>query len=427
MIQVKNMADSGAYISLLEYNNIEGMILFFELSRRRIWSISGLIKVGRIEPVMVLRVDKEKGYIDLSKRRVSEEDISACEERYNKSKLVHSIMRRVAETMGIDLESGEGLTRRDRVRNETVREKVGVASLEDKMREESGRACKWYDIEGREYLNLTSGIAVNALGHGDPDWINVVTQQANVLTHVSNIYYSLPQDKFKPDVPYSLDMVLHDSKGDRMHASIDKYDIKFFKNKMEELELYRINNFVVTSNVKKFKITTHKHRRNRLSTALWGELVDQIQPYLSASTDEPLIMVLQFMKAQKFRDVYSVCSCWYQTKLWINPSLPQSIAFKSRYRLQVRVMDGTGLITLLLWNREAVQLMGKTAKELMEDLIDDDECSYPSELDDIVEKKLMFKVMVKESNIYKQDEVYKVLKFADDESLFKEYCHPSLK
>ncbi|KAL3521250.1 hypothetical protein ACH5RR_019399 [Cinchona calisaya] len=104
MIQVKSMADSGAYVSLLEYNNIEGMILFSELSRRRIRSISSLIKVGRIEPVMVLRVDKEKGYIDLSKRRVSEEDIQACEERYNKSKLVHSIMRHVAETMSIDLE-----------------------------------------------------------------------------------------------------------------------------------------------------------------------------------------------------------------------------------------------------------------------------------------------------------------------------------
>ncbi|RZB50323.1 Multiple inositol polyphosphate phosphatase 1 isoform E [Glycine soja] len=104
MIQVKNIADMGAYVSLLEYNNIEGMILFSELSRRRIRSVSSLIKVGRIEPVMVLRVDKEKGYIDLSKRRVSEEDIQACEERYNKSKLVHSIMRHVAETLNIDLE-----------------------------------------------------------------------------------------------------------------------------------------------------------------------------------------------------------------------------------------------------------------------------------------------------------------------------------
>ncbi|KAG5395953.1 hypothetical protein IGI04_017767 [Brassica rapa subsp. trilocularis] len=104
MIQVKSIADMGAYVSLLEYNNTEGMILFSELSRRRIRSVSSLIKVGKIEPVMVLRVDKERGYIDLSKRRVSEEDIQTCEERYNKSKLVHSIMRHVAETLSLDLE-----------------------------------------------------------------------------------------------------------------------------------------------------------------------------------------------------------------------------------------------------------------------------------------------------------------------------------
>lgn len=101
---MKNIAEMGAYVALLEYNNIEGMILLSELSRRRIRSISSLIKVGRQEPVMVLRVDKEKGYIDLSKRRVSEEDVAGCEERYNKSKLVHSIMRHVADTMDADLE-----------------------------------------------------------------------------------------------------------------------------------------------------------------------------------------------------------------------------------------------------------------------------------------------------------------------------------
>ncbi|KAH7416193.1 hypothetical protein KP509_14G079800 [Ceratopteris richardii] len=104
MVQVKSIAEMGAYVSLLEYNNIEGMILLSELSRRRIRSIGSLIKVGRQEPVMVIRVDKEKGYIDLSKRRVSEEDIQACEERYNKSKMVHSIMRHVADTTNADLE-----------------------------------------------------------------------------------------------------------------------------------------------------------------------------------------------------------------------------------------------------------------------------------------------------------------------------------
>ncbi|MCL7028139.1 hypothetical protein MKW94_017765 [Papaver nudicaule] len=104
MIQVNNIEESVAYVSLLEYNNIEGMIPLSELSRRRIRSVGSLIKVGRQEPVMVIRVDKEKGYIDLSKRRVDPEDIATCEERYNKSKLVHSIMRHVAETMNLDLE-----------------------------------------------------------------------------------------------------------------------------------------------------------------------------------------------------------------------------------------------------------------------------------------------------------------------------------
>ncbi|KAL8150492.1 hypothetical protein V2J09_020300 [Rumex salicifolius] len=56
-----------------------------------------------------------------------------------------------------------------------------------------GKGCKLYDVEGKEYLDMTSGIAVNALGHGDPDWIKAVEKQANTLTHVSNIYHSIPQ------------------------------------------------------------------------------------------------------------------------------------------------------------------------------------------------------------------------------------------
>lgn len=97
MVNVRNIAEMGAYVTLLEYNNIEGMILLSELSRRRIRSINKLIRVNRNEVVMVLRVDKEKGYIDLSKRRVSAEDVTKCEERYNKAKSVHRVMRHVAD------------------------------------------------------------------------------------------------------------------------------------------------------------------------------------------------------------------------------------------------------------------------------------------------------------------------------------------
>lgn len=97
MVNVRNIAEMGAYVTLLEYNNIEGMILLSELSRRRIRSVNKLIRVNRNEVVMVLRVDKEKGYIDLSKRRVSPEDIQKCEDRFNKAKAVHRVLRQVAE------------------------------------------------------------------------------------------------------------------------------------------------------------------------------------------------------------------------------------------------------------------------------------------------------------------------------------------
>jgi translation initiation factor 2 subunit 1 len=48
----------------------------------------------------VVRVDSEKGYIDLSKRRVTPEDIAKCEERYNKAKAVASIVWHVAQQSG---------------------------------------------------------------------------------------------------------------------------------------------------------------------------------------------------------------------------------------------------------------------------------------------------------------------------------------
>eukprot|EP01136_Pigoraptor_vietnamica_P002164 Opistho-1_new@29740 len=104
MVNVRSIAEMGAYVKLLEYNNIDGMILLSELSRRRIRSINKLIRVGRDECVVVLRVDKEKGYIDLSKRRVSTEEVRKADEKFNKAKAVNSILRHVADTLKIDLE-----------------------------------------------------------------------------------------------------------------------------------------------------------------------------------------------------------------------------------------------------------------------------------------------------------------------------------
>lgn len=104
MVNVTEIGEMGAYVTLMEYDNIQGMILLSELSRRRIRSIAKLVRVNRTEVVMVLRVDEEKGYIDLSKRRVDPEDVVKCEDRYNKAKAVHSVMRHLAQTHRMNLE-----------------------------------------------------------------------------------------------------------------------------------------------------------------------------------------------------------------------------------------------------------------------------------------------------------------------------------
>jgi len=104
VVKVQNIEEMGAYVSLLEYDNIEGMIQFTELTRRRVKAISKLIRVDKQEICVVLRVDKEKGNIDLSKRRANTEDIPVAEEKYQKAKTVHSIMRHLADITKQDME-----------------------------------------------------------------------------------------------------------------------------------------------------------------------------------------------------------------------------------------------------------------------------------------------------------------------------------
>ncbi len=52
-----------------------------------------------------------------------------------------------------------------------------------------GEGCWLYDLEGRAYLDLLSGIGVNALGHAHPRITSVIREQAGLLVHSSNLYY----------------------------------------------------------------------------------------------------------------------------------------------------------------------------------------------------------------------------------------------
>lgn len=101
--QVKSITDMGIYVSLLEYDGIEAMIPLSEYTNRRFRSLPSLTRVGRIEFALVTHVDQVKGYVDLSKKRISSDEISKYDEKWNKSKCVQSIMSRLSFLLHIPL------------------------------------------------------------------------------------------------------------------------------------------------------------------------------------------------------------------------------------------------------------------------------------------------------------------------------------
>jgi len=56
-----------------------------------------------------------------------------------------------------------------------------------------GKGSWVYDINGKAYLDFTSGIAVNVLGHSHPKLVEAIKDQAEKLIHCSNLYWNLPQ------------------------------------------------------------------------------------------------------------------------------------------------------------------------------------------------------------------------------------------
>ena len=51
-----------------------------------------------------------------------------------------------------------------------------------------GEGIYLYDLDGRKYLDLVAGIAVNSIGYSHPKWVNAIQKKASELVHVSNLY-----------------------------------------------------------------------------------------------------------------------------------------------------------------------------------------------------------------------------------------------
>eukprot|EP01133_Synstelium_polycarpum_P006564 gene6564-7610_t len=55
-----------------------------------------------------------------------------------------------------------------------------------------GKNAELFDINNQRYIDFGAGIAVNALGQADAEWLSTLTEQAGKLTHISNLYFNVP-------------------------------------------------------------------------------------------------------------------------------------------------------------------------------------------------------------------------------------------
>lgn len=60
---------------------------------------------------------------------------------------------------------------------------------------DKGKGAECISVDGKKYIDFTSGIGVNCLGFCDESWVKAVTAQLGKLQHVSNLFYTEPQVK----------------------------------------------------------------------------------------------------------------------------------------------------------------------------------------------------------------------------------------
>ena len=98
---------------------------------------------------------------------------------------------------------------------------------------ESGQGCYLKGTNGKEYLDLTSGIGVNCLGHNHPVLVDAIQKQVATLMECSNLYYSKPMvDAAKKLVEYTgLSKVFFSNSGAEANEGMIKLARKYSYDK----------------------------------------------------------------------------------------------------------------------------------------------------------------------------------------------------
>ena len=94
-----------------------------------------------------------------------------------------------------------------------------------------GEGCYLYDTEGKEYLDLIAGIAVNAVGYAHPKWVEAMQAQVSRMAHVSNLFHIEEQAVLAENIagvtPGNLDRTLFVNSGAEANEGALKVAVRY--------------------------------------------------------------------------------------------------------------------------------------------------------------------------------------------------------
>lgn len=183
-----------------------------------------------------------------------------------------------------------------------------------------GKGSWVYDINGKAYLDFTSGIAVNVLGHSHPELVKAIKDQAEKLIHCSNLYWNLPQMELAELLSKNTfgGKVFFANTGTEANEAAIKIARKYGKMKSE----------------KKFKILS---ARNSFHGRTLGSLTATGQPKYQKPF-EPLVPGFDYFEFNNIEDLRKR----YRTRSvpsFLNPSREKVVSFRQRKNFSKKQED----------------------------------------------------------------------------------------
>ncbi|PNY04521.1 replication factor-A carboxy-terminal domain protein [Trifolium pratense] len=151
-----------------------------------------------------------------------------------------------------------------------------------------------------------------------------------------------------PDQINSIEMVLIDEKGGKIHATIRKQLLYLFKNKISEGHVYKISYLAVAPNVMgimtgisvereyikdgrvtKMIVVELTDKSGKCEIALFGDYVDILQKKMESNSEGLPVVAVQFAKVKIFRDKVSLQNVINTTQIFINPDFKEAVDLRN--------------------------------------------------------------------------------------------------